>query len=396
MKFFEHVVEAPLDPILGLNIRFNADPRENKVNLGVGTYKTAELKSIILNSVKQAESLLLKREINKDYLPIDGLKEYVLQTKALVFGSSHLNHIYGAQTVGGTAALAVGARFLKEIGLKKVFLSSPTWSNHNRIFHCAGLEVASYSYYNLKKQDLDFSALTSDLNKMKKESIVLWHLCCHNPTGCDPTFEQWREICEIMKKRKLFAFFDFAYQGFGEDLEKDAAPLSLFLQNSLEFAVAVSHAKNFGLYGERCGVLFMACHEEEEALSIGSRIKVIIRSLYSNPPRHGAEIIATILQDEELKQLWIKELEEMRGRIDAMRNSLVLGLQSKAASSQFDFLLKQRGMFSYIGLNETQVEKLIADYGIYMTKKGRINVAGLNSENLDYVIDAILKAYNKS
>lgn len=391
MELFENIVEAPLDPILGLNYSYALDRRESKVNLGAGVYKTAELKSFILNTVKRAERLLLEKETTKDYLPIDGLSDYVEATKTLVFGKKEeLQRVYGAQAVGGTAALSVGSRLLKELGLHKVYLSNPTWANHHRIFHHAGFEVHTYPYFSWEKKGFDFSGMMEALDRMEEKSIVLLQLCCHNPSGCDPTLSQWKEIYEKLEQKQLFPFFDFAYQGFGEGLEQDTAPLELFMQTGQECALAVSHAKNFGLYSERVGALFMVCRHEESAKRVGTRIRVIIRSLYSNPPRHGARVVATILHDEVLRKHWEHEVATMRERIGEMRKALTAGLQLKTTKTTFDFLTTQKGMFSYTGLNEKQVARLIADYGIYLPKDGRINIAGLNSENLDYVLEAIL------
>jgi aspartate aminotransferase len=391
MTIFEKVTEASLDPILGLTESYAADSRKNKVNLGVGIYKTTDLKPFILNTVKKAEALLVEKERSKDYLPIDGLSEYVQLTKTLVFGEKgDLSHIYGAQTVGGTAAHCAGGYFLKEIGLHTLYLSAPTWANHRRIFQQAGLEVHTYPYFSWQKRGFDFSAFIEALDQMEERSIVLLQVCCHNPTGFDPTFAQWKEIFDRVKKKRLFPFFDLAYQGFGDNLVQDVAPLTHFLQNQEACAIAVSHAKNFGIYSERCGALFIVCQDGAEAKRVGSRVKMIIRGLYSNPPLHGAHIVATILQDKELRGHWEQELATMRERITEMRKALAIGLQTKSSTSAFDFMATQKGMFSYTGLSEKQVGQLIADYGIYMPTDGRINVAGLNSENLEYVVDAIL------
>lgn len=395
MDFFENVEGAPPDSILGLSASFAADQKANKVNLGAGVYKTADLKPYILNVVKKAEALLLERETSKDYLPIDGLLSYVQQTQNLVFGTSE-GDIYGAQTTGGTAALRLGGSFLQELGLRTLYLSTPTWDNHTRIFRHAGLQVASYPYFNGKSEGIEFAHLLEALQKMEKRSIVLLQACCHNPTGVDPTLDQWREIFKKMEERELFPFFDFAYQGFAEGLEQDASVLRLFLQSKRECMIAVSHAKNFGLYAERCGALFVVCKNREAVERIGSRMRVIIRGLYSNPPCHGARIITTILEDPELKAEWRQELEGMRTRITQMRKSLVQRLEGRTSLATLNSLSLQKGMFSYTGLSENQVERLTAEYGIYLPKDGRINVAGLNEENLDYVTDAIIEVTHAS
>ena len=270
--------------------------------------------------------------------------------------------------------------------MHKLFLSNPTWANHYRIFQQAGFEVGTYPYFNSEKKGFDCVGLLEALRQMEEHSVVLLQVCAHNPTGLDPTLAEWQKICAVMQERSLFPFFDFAYQGFAENLVQDTAALRPFLQSGMECAVAVSHSKNFGLYAERCGALFMICKEVEAAKRVGSQIKVLIRGLYSNPPCHGARIVAKILGDSELTEIWEKEVAGMRTRISEMRQALAHGL----SSGSFDFLAHQKGMFSYTGLNEGQVERLIAEYGIYMPKDGRINVAGLNHENLEYVTQAIL------
>lgn len=391
MHVFENIEKAPPDAILGLSADYLADQRKNKVNLGAGVYKSADLKPFILHSVKQAEASLLETETSKDYLPIDGLVDYVQRTKELVFGKTeNPARIYGAQTVGGTGALRIGGSFLKDLGFHTLSLSIPTWPNHKRIFQHAGLKVSIHPYFDKKTKGFDFEGFREGLAALEPRSIVLLQACCHNPTGIDPTPEQWEEICTLMQERDLFPFFDLAYQGFGSGLEKDTAALSLFLSKGMEFAVAVSHAKNFGLYAERCGALYFVCREAQEAQNVGSQIKILIRGFYSSPPCHGARIVAAILQDSELKKHWLQELNAMRERIQEMRIALVAGLQAKTSTPDFAFLRRQNGMFSYTGLSEPQVERLIVEYGIYMPKDGRINVAGLNAENLDYVIDSLL------
>ncbi len=388
MDFFEKIEQAPPDAIFGLNLSFNADNRKSKVNLGAGVYKTADLKPLILPTVKEAERCLLEQETSKDYLPIDGLKEYVEATKQLVFGEP-LERIYGAQTVGGTGALRLGSALLRSYGYDQMYISDPTWANHRRIFEHAGLTVRTYPYFDAKRRAFDFEGFFEALNHMPPRSLVLLQGCCHNPTGFDPTFEQWQHVCERMKQRTLFPFFDFAYQGFGEDTEKDAAAIRHFVKAGLQCVVAVSHSKNFGLYAERTGAVYFVCESSEQAKRVGSQLKILVRGIYSNPPCHGARIVSLILQDEKLKKHWLEDLANMRGRIVSMRRALVSKLE--AHSDRFDSLSSQRGMFSYTGLDRADVERLVADYGIYLPNDGRINVAGLTQDNVSYVADAILE-----
>lgn len=391
MKFFENIELIPPDSILGLNQAFLADPRKQKVNLGVGAYKTAELKPLILDSVKKVEKLLIQQETSKDYLPIDGDAEFLTQIKKLIFGSHATSPgIYGAQAVGGTGALRVGGAFLKKNGFSNVFISDPTWDNHRRIYEHAGFTVGTYPYYNPQDKAFDFKAFYLFLEKVEPKSIILMQPCCHNPTGLDPTSEQWEAIFDKICEKQLFPFFDFAYQGFGLGCDEDAAPIRSFASRNYPYAVAVSFAKNFGLYGERTGALFFGGMTENEIQRVASQIKVVIRGIYSNPPCHGARIVAHILKNDELKHGWLQELAEMRQRITNMRYKLFMALKSKSHSSAFDVMQHQIGMFSYTGLKHSQVEQLITNHGIYMTKDGRINVAGLNDENIENVADAIV------
>ncbi|MFZ0564736.1 MAG: amino acid aminotransferase [Chlamydiales bacterium] len=391
MAFFKNVKPAPADPILDLTRAFAADKRENKVNLGVGAYKTIDLEPLILSSVKKAEALLLERETSKDYLPIEGFKKYLQASKELIFGSSvSSDHVVSVQSVGGTGALRVGAIFLKQQGCSTVSISVPTWGNHPRIFKQAGFEVKTHSYLDVKGLCFDFESFSNEIQNLPPKTVLLLQPSCHNPTGFDPTFEQWQEICKWVRAKELFVFFDLAYQGFGEDLEKDVSVIRYFgQQEGLQFAVAVSYSKNFGLYAERTGALFFVVNDSEKVDPILSNLKEIIRGIYSNPPCHGARIVNLILENPELKEHWVHELITMRDRISEMRKALMAELQSKVTKHSFEFLAHQKGMFSYLGLNGNQVDQLIAEYGIYMTRDSRINVAGLNTENIGYVAEAI-------
>lgn len=387
MELFENVEMAPPDAILGLNAAYAADTRENKINLGVGAYKTEDLKPFVLKSVREAEKLLLEQDLNKEYLPIGGEPHYVSEIRKLVLGEKLL-HLpsFVLQTLGGTGALRIGANLLHQYVGQSVTISDPSWDNHRRIFTHAGFKVDSYPYYDQKNHGLDFQAFCLALEKMAPHSVVVLQGACHNPTGIDPTFEEWKEIHRIMEKKKLFPFFDLAYQGFGEGLEEDVRGLRYFVEQGSSLLIATSYSKNFGLYAERVGSLIVVCQEKVLA-KVESQAKVIIRGIYSNPPIHGARLVATILKDKNLRILWEKELLGMRLRISNLREALVSALQSKGL--KVDFIRKQRGMFSYTGLTKSQVESLHAKYAIYMPKDGRINIAGLNQENLIYVVNAI-------
>ncbi len=388
MKFFENVEIAPTDPIFGLSLAFKEDVRADKVNLGAGVYKTADLKPLILASVKKAEERLLLEETSKEYLPIDGDKTFVDLSKKFLFGPLADESIYGAQSVGGTGALFVGGAFLQGLSSGRIFLSDPTWDNHQRIFSRAGFKLETYPYYDAKNHGFDFEGMCAAINQMEPKDVILLHGCCHNPTGFDPTMEQWKEICALVKKRNIFPFFDAAYIGFKEEPERDSAPIRLFINEGVECFVAQSYAKNCSLYAERVGALYAVCADKFAAEKVGSQLKVLMRGLYSNPPAHGAHTVAMILGDDKLRTLWQEELATMRERIGEMRKAFLSALMANA-KQEFGFIAQQKGMFSYTGLKQHEVEQLTADYGIYLPKDGRVNIAGLNTENLDYVVEAI-------
>lgn len=395
MGFFERVPLAPPDPILGLTAAFFGDERENKVNLGVGLYKTEDLKTPVLRSVKMAELAILRGEKSKGYLPIDGERLYLEEMGALVFGkqawSGEKTRIASFQTVGGTGALKIGGTFLKEEADHPIWISAPTWPNHRGVFSHCGLRVEEYPYYDASRHALDFEKMVACLEKLTPGTIVVLHAACHNPTGSDPSREQWQTLCTLFKSKKLIPFFDLAYQGFGSGVEEDAEALRLFMQSGLEMLVAVSNAKNMSLYGERVGSLFIVAESAKNAEHIASRVRQIIRTIYSNPPMHGAKITAFILHNPTLRQQWEEELNAMKERIHAMRQLFVKKLAAnKVGSGDFSYLKDGKGMFGFTGLDKVQVEKMKVDYGIYMPHDGRINVCGLNPSNVDYVVSAIV------
>lgn len=390
MTFFDQVELAAVDPILGVQIAFAQDPRENKINLGVGTYKTADLKPLILDSVKQVEKILLDEELSKEYLPIDGDKVFLDKTQELVLGNID-EKVFVAQSVGGTGALRVGGDFLRCIGIKDIFLSNPTWDNHKRVFTHSGLNVGFYPYYDQEKKCFDFAAMASFLKQMPKKSALLLQGCCHNPSGFDPSFDEWQEILAIVKQREILPFFDFAYQGFGSSLNQDRSAIELFAKSGIEMLIASSYSKNFGIYAERTGAFFAVTKNKEAAKKVGSQIKVIIRGLYSNPPLHGAKIVSIILNNKSLRGEWESEVAAMRLRIEEMRDSLVTMLQTQGSDIDYSFIRLQKGMFSYTGLDQTQVKQLIEKFGIYLPADGRINIAGLNNKNLKFVAEAMIK-----
>lgn len=394
IPFFDSLTLLPEDPILGLNAFFASDPNPSKVNLGIGTYKTAENKSLVLTAITKAESFILSKHLNKEYLPIDGDSEYVKQALNLLFGNQSqaltAGNISGVQTLGGTGALRLGGEFLASKISPIIFIAQQTWPNHALVFSKAGLKVETYPYYDLNTHQFKFDELCNAITEMPKGSAILLQACCHNPTGIDPSFEQWEVLSELIKKQHILPFFDIAYQGFGQDVEADAKPIRYFVEQGHEVLVAYSFSKNFGLYGERVGILAAATHDPLTAKKIISQIKLLIRANYSNPPAQGARIISTVLSSPELTHEWKQELQNMRDRISEMRNALIASLMVRANHIDFTFMHQQIGMFSLCGLDQQQVERLRKEKGIYMPMNGRINIAGLNTQNLDYVADSLV------
>jgi len=382
---------APADPILGVTEAFVADPNPRKVNLGVGVYTDDNGKIPLLECVRHAESERLKSAPPRGYLPIDGLAAYDKAVQELVFSSQQEN-IVTVQALGGTGGLKIGADFLKLMNPgAQVWISEPSWENHRQLFEAAGFTVKSYRYYDPKTRGLDFAGMQESLNAIPAGSVVVLHACCHNPTGVDLENSQWEKILEIVRSRGLVPFLDLAYQGFAESLEADAYAARLFSAAMSPVFLSSSFSKSFSLYGERVGALSVVTGSPEEATRVLSQLKRIVRTNYSNPPTHGCQIIATVLASEQLRSLWDRELGAMRERIKAMRKTLVDGIHKRAPGSDFSFVLKQRGMFSYSGLTKEQVRRLREEYSIYTIDTGRICVAALTSKNVDGVADAIAK-----
>ncbi|RPD84673.1 aspartate/tyrosine/aromatic aminotransferase [Neisseria weixii] len=394
--FFDTIQAAPADPILGLGEAFKVEARPEKVNLGIGVYKNAKGETPIVKAVKEAEKRLLDTETSKNYLTIDGVAEYNAQTQILLFGADHEiiagHRAKTAQSLGGTGALRVAAELAKrQLNVKKVWISNPTWPNHNAIFKAVGIEVCDYRYYNAAEHKLDWDGLIEDLSQAGKGDVVLLHGCCHNPTGIDPTPEQWDKLAQMSADKGWLPLFDFAYQGFGNGLEEDAYGLRSFLKCNKELLIASSYSKNFGMYNERVGAFTVVAENEDIANRVHSQVKTIIRTLYSNPASHGANTVALVLKDDALKAQWIAELDEMRGRIKTMREKFVELLKAKGATQNFDFIIEQNGMFSFSGLMPEQVNRLKNEFAIYIVRSGRINVAGMTENNISYICQSIVK-----
>lgn len=391
---FTDLQTAPPDAILGLTEAFAADQNPNKLNLTVGVYKDAEGRTPILKCVKQAERKLVETEATKGYLPIDGLADYRHRIAELVFPeSTPSDHLAIMQTPGGTGALRVAAAFLvSQLSPIRIWMPAPTWANHAAVFASEGLAMESYRYLSADKTGFDLDGMLDDLQtKSKPGDAILLHACCHNPTGVDPTSEQWEQIAATIGAKNLLPVIDFAYQGFGNGLQEDAAGVRAILQQCPEVIVCNSFSKNFGLYSERVGGMSLLATDAASAKAAQSQLKRIVRSNYSNPPRHGASIVATILEDEELTRLWHEELAEMRTRIHQLRQDFVETMKTTGAGHDFSFLLDQNGMFSFSGLNPMQVDRLRTEYSIYIVGSGRINVAGMSEDRMPMLCEAVAK-----
>ena len=394
MSLFAAVAMAPRDPILGLNEQFNADPNPAKVNLGVGVYYDDNGKLPLLACVAAAEAQMQAAPKPRGYLPIDGIAAYDAAVQGLVFGADSevlkAKRVATVQALGGTGGLKIGADFLKRLNPgAKVLISDPSWENHRALFTNAGFPVETYPYYDAANRGIDFSGMLGALNAAPAGTVVVLHACCHNPTGYDLTPAQWAQVVEAVKARQLVAFLDMAYQGFGEGIAEDGAVIQQFLAAGLDFFVSTSFSKSFSLYGERVGALSVVCASAEEATKVLSQLKIVIRTNYSNPPTHGAQVVATVLSTPALRAQWEEELAGMRVRIKQMREALVAELQAAGITDDLSYVTRQKGMFSYSGLSAEQMQRLRSEFGVYGVDSGRICVAALNSKNLKPVAAAI-------
>ncbi|MBT8764709.1 amino acid aminotransferase [Metapseudomonas boanensis] len=394
MSLFSAVEMAPRDPILGLNEAFNADTRTTKVNLGVGVYYNEQGRIPLLRAVAEAEKARIEAHAPRGYLPIEGIAAYDQAVQKLLFGAdSELlaqGRVVTTQAIGGTGALKSGADFLKRLLPNAVVaISDPSWENHRALFEAAGFPVQNYRYYDAVTNGVNRAGLLEDLKNLPARSVVVLHACCHNPTGVDLTMDDWKAVLEVLREREHVPFLDIAYQGFGAGIDQDAEAVRLFAQSGLPFFVSSSFSKSFSLYGERVGALSVVTGSKEEAGRVLSQVKRVIRTNYSNPPTHGATVVASVLNSPELRAMWEEELGEMRHRIHSMRLAMVEQLATNGAKRDFSFVARQRGMFSYSGLTAEQVERLKNEFGIYAVSTGRICVAALNNNNLESVTRAI-------
>ena len=401
MSLFSAVEMAPRDPILGLNEQFAADTNPKKVNLGVGVYFDDKGKLPLLACVQAAEKALMDKAASRGYLPIDGIAAYDSAVKVLVFGAESAavqeGRIATVQALGGTGGLKIGADFLKKINPEaQVLISDPSWENHRALFTNAGFKVQTYAYYDAGKRGVNFDGMLASLNAAAPGTIVVLHACCHNPTGYDITPAQWDQVIEVIKAKQLVAFLDMAYQGFGHGIAEDGAVIGKFVAAGLNFFVSSSFSKSFSLYGERVGALSVVCGNKDEAARVLSQLKIVIRTNYSNPPTHGASVVAAVLNTPELRQQWEQELGGMRVRIKQMREKLVEGLKAAGVQRDMSFITQQIGMFSYSGLSKEQMVRLRTEFGVYGTETGRMCVAALNSGNVEYVCQAMAQVLSEA
>jgi len=394
MSLFSAVEMAPRDPILGLNEQFAADTQPLKVNLGVGVYYDDQGKLPLLACVREAEQQMMQAPKARGYLPIDGIAAYDQGVKNLVFGVGsepiQSARVATVQALGGTGGLKIGADFLKRLNPQaKVLISDPSWENHRALFVQAGFTVETYPYYDGARRGVDFGGMLDALDSAAAGTIVVLHACCHNPTGYDMTPAQWDQVVATCQARSLVPFLDMAYQGFGHGIAEDGAVVAKFTASGQTFLVSTSFSKSFSLYGERVGALSVLCQDKAEADRVLSQLKIMIRTNYSNPPTHGAAVVATVLNTPALRALWEQELGEMRVRIKQMRSTLVQRLQAAGVKQDMGFITDQIGMFSYSGLSKDQMVRLRNEFGVYGTDTGRMCVAALNNQNIDHVCRSI-------
>ncbi|MFC3903855.1 aromatic-amino-acid transaminase [Acinetobacter marinus] len=394
---FEQVPAYAGDPILSLMEDFKVDPRAHKVNLSIGLYYDEQSVVPQLKAVREAQKQYAAHDDEaKLYLPMEGMAGYRQAIQALLFGENspaiQAKRIATIQTLGGSGALKVGADFLKNyFPQSEVWVSNPTWDNHIAIFSGAGFTTHTYRYFDNETRQVNFEAMCEDLNTLSAQSIVLLHPCCHNPTGADLTTSQWDQVIEIIKAKQLIPFLDIAYQGFGQGVEQDAYLIRALAKTDVNYVVSNSFSKIFSLYGERVGGLSFVCQDADEAARVLGQLKATVRRNYSSPPTTGAALVNIILNDANLKQMWLDELEQMRTRIFAVRDQLRSRLLELVPDGNFDYLTAQQGMFSYTGLSAAQVDRLKEEFGVYLVRSGRICVSGLNQRNINYVAESIAK-----
>ncbi len=392
---FEVLPKLPPDPILGLSAAFREDSNPHKIDLGVGVYKDEQGRTPILNSVAQAQQILLKNEDSKTYITPQGVQGYIDAMLELLLGKGHKtlleNRVSAVQAPGGCGALRILAELLKRCNDSlTVWVSDPTWANHIPLIGNAGLNIETYPYFDKASATINFDGMVAQLEKVEKGDVVLLHGCCHNPTGADLTKEQWNKVLELAQEREFIPFIDVAYLGFGDGLVEDAYGIRLLADNLPEVIIAASCSKNFGLYRERVGLAAMINRTQETRAITQSQIQSIARGIYSMPPSYGGALVDIILNDEALKQEWMTEVEDMRLRMQNLRQLLVSKLAEKGANRDFSFINEQKGMFSYLCITPEQVQEVRAKHSVYFVDSSRVNIAGISQSNVDTLASALV------
>ncbi|MCQ8877285.1 aspartate/tyrosine/aromatic aminotransferase [Pseudoalteromonas shioyasakiensis] len=390
---FSELKPLPTDPILGLMAAYKQDTNPNKIDLGVGVYKDEQGNTPVLNAVKKAEAFRLENEISKSYIGLAGNLDFCQKMENLLLGEHQAllaNRVRTAQAPGGTGALRVAAEFIARCNPSAtIWVTNPTWANHISLFEAAGLTVKEYPYYDYENKDLLFDDMINTLKQVPKGDVVLVHACCHNPSGMDLNETQWNTVAELAKEVGFTPLVDIAYQGFGSSLEQDANGLRILANAVEELIICSSCSKNFGLYRERIGACSIIAKDSATADISNSVMLSVVRSIYSMPPAHGADIVNTILGSTELTQEWHNELDEMRNRINGLRTLIKDSLAAKGIAQDFSFIDRQNGMFSFLGINKEQIARLQKEYGIYIVGSSRVNVAGISQANIDYFANAV-------
>ena len=390
---FSELKPLPTDPILGLMAAFKQDTNPKKIDLGVGVYKDEQGNTPVLKAVKKAEAFRLENETSKSYIGLAGNLDYCQKMENLLLGEHPAllaNRVRTAQAPGGTGALRVAAEFIKRCNKDAtVWVTTPTWANHISLFEAAGLTVKEYPYYDYENKDLLFDDMINTLKQVPKGDVVLFHACCHNPSGMDLNAEQWSTVADLAVEVGFTPLVDIAYQGFGSSLEEDAAGLRKLAAAVDELIICSSCSKNFGLYRERIGACSIIAKDAATADISNSVLLSVVRSIYSMPPAHGADIVSTILGSTELTQMWHDELDEMRNRINGLRTLIKESLAAKGIEQDFSFIDRQNGMFSFLGINKEQIERLQKEYSIYIVGSSRVNVAGISDANIYYFANAV-------
>lgn len=397
---FQSLSPLPADPILGLMAAFRADTNPRKIDLGVGVYKDEAGNTPVMTSVKKAEDLLLKNQLTKTYVAPTGAADYNDSVGQMLFGADMVKSLgkrrVTVQSPGGCGGLRVAAEFIKQAnGNATVWVSNPTWANHVPLLGSAGLKIAEYPYYDYPTHSVRFDEMLACLGRIPSGDVVLLHGCCHNPCGADLSQEQWQQVRDVALQQGFTVFIDLAYQGLGDGLEEDVYGVRLLAQSLPELIVVTSCSKNFGLYRERTGAMTLICETPEATTIATTLIAAAARAMYSMPPDHGAAVVQLILNDPKLRQEWDQELTEMRNRINGLRSQLVRQIKAAGIERDFSFIEREKGMFSFLGVSVDQVQSLIKDYSIYLVNSSRINVAGINDNNIEYLVQSLVKVLKK-